>query len=240
MSIFSIRGIAVLLAALLLGLVISGRALAQDEAADRSFIFGTRLVLTSSTQLSQPPNYNWWGDKLPMEYNYAVGTIVKTVNEARSARGDERMIQYRDYPVSIGGDVQNGDKWEYWIDFMKMSPADVQVVMEAFPLTGEFSDLPTELRPVSSGYFWKNSQDGSAVSIDLPGGTLEVSPSMAFEDAWQAVNGNLKDYFGMDVKFDLYLSHSRTAGGYNSFDVSVTVYMDDSWQNNGGYPVEYD
>ena len=225
-----------LLAAAVL-LPVSG-ARAQEDSS-RDYIFGTRLVIFSPNNLSGP-NYAWWGDKLPMEYNYAVGTIVKTVNEARSARGDERMIQYRDYPVSIGGDVQNGDKWEYWIDFMKMSPADVQVVMEAFPLTGEFSDLPTELRPVSSGYFWKNSQDGSAVSIDLPGGTLEVSPSMAFEDAWQAVNGNLKDYFGMDVKFDLYLSHSRTAGGYNSFDVSVTVYMDDSWQNNGGYPVEYD
>lgn len=206
-------------------------ALAEDDASQ--FIFGTRLVIISPTQISMP-NYGWWADKLPMEYSYAMGTIVNTVNAERTARGEKTMVDYKSYPITIGGELQTDLGWEYSIDFQHMLPVDVDVVMGTYPLSGELSDLKTELRPVSTGYFWANTQDGSPVSLELPGTSMTIEAADGYNATWDRVNSSLKAYFGREVKFDMGMNRFRSAAGYDSFDVNLTIYMDDSYLNSGG------
>ena len=232
----TIRFAVLLVTAVLFGL--AGSALAQDDA-DPKYIFGTRYVLISPSNMSGP-NYAWWGDKLPMEYTHAVGTIVKTVNEARKARGNNEVIDYKTYPVNVGGEMQKGENWEYYIDFQKMSPQDVAVVLAAFPMEGALADLKTEMRPVGTGYFYQSSQEGGPVTVSLPGGDMTFESSTDFEAAWDAVDAQLTEYFGSSVKFDMGLNRYKGAAGYNSFDVNITIYMDDSWQNGGMAEPYYD
>ncbi|MEZ5338077.1 MAG: hypothetical protein R3F46_07390 [bacterium] len=213
-------------------------ARAQEDSG-RDYIFGTRLVIISPNNLSGP-NYAWWGDKLPMPYTHAVGWIVQIVNEARAERGNNEVVNYREYPVSINGEIQKGDSWEYYIDFMKMSPEDVQVVLDQFPMEGAMADLRTEIRPVSMGNYYGNSQEGGSVSLALPGGDMQFSPQVSYDENWNRVSQRLTDYFGREVKFDMSMNRYKAANGYNSFDVSVTIYMDDSWEMGAGYPTEYD
>ena len=204
-------------------------------AEDSDYAFGTKLVIISTQQISMP-NYGWWAEKLPMEYSYAVGTIIKTVNEARSARGNPQVIDYKTYPIQIGGELQTDKGWEYNIDFQHMLPEDIDVILAAYPLVGELSDLQTELRPVSTGYFYVSSQDASPVTLDLPGGSLTVEAADGFNATWDRVNAALEQYFGREVKFDLSMNRYRGAAGYNNFDLNVTIYMDDSFTNSGDNP----
>lgn len=219
-------------------LIESSTPTAAQEQDERMYIFGTRLVLISPNQLVGPPSYGWWGDKLPMEYTHATGTIIKTVNEARAERGEQRRVDYKSYPIVIGGEMQRNGMWEYSIDFQQMYPADIEVVMAKFPLEGVLSDLQTEIRPVSTGYYYGSSQDGSAVNIALPGAELTFSSEQSFEQSKAAVAEALNNYFGRNLAFDLGISRYYSASGYDNFDVTITVYMDDSYKD-GGYPIQY-
>jgi hypothetical protein len=218
-----------LLAALLFSAALLPQtAEAEDEASE--FIFGTRLVIISPAQITSP-NYGWWADKLPMEYSYAIGTIIKTVNAEREARGETRMVDYKSYPITIGGETQTDLGWEYSVDFQRMLPVDLDVVMAAYPLTGELADLKTELRPVSNGYFWASTQDGSPVTLELPGSSMTIEAADGYSAIWDRISSTLKAYFGREVKFDLGMNRFRSAAGYDSFDVNLTIYMDDTYMN---------
>ena len=222
---------AVQLAAILAIALILPRPGLADDGND--YAFGTKLVIISPQQISMP-NYGWWADKLPMEYSYAIGTIIKTVNEARLARGNSMVIDYKTYPIQVGSELQTDKGWEYSIDFQHMTPTDLDVILAAFPLEGELSDLATEIRPVSTGYFYVSSQDGSPVTLDLPGGSMTVEASDGFNATWDRVSSALQGYFGREVKFDLSMNRYRGAAGYNNFDLNVTIYMDESYVYNGG------
>ncbi len=227
----------------MLGLAISAMLVQTSMAQEpdqRNFIFGTRLVLTSPTQITSP-NYGWWGDRLPMPYTHAIGWIVQVVNEARADSGNDLLVDYKSYPVVIGSEFQTDNGWEYSIDFLQMLPEDLDVILGSFPLEGAFSDLPMEIRPVSTGYYYGSAQDGQPVSLQIPGGPLSIAADAGYDATWARINDLLSTFIGAEVKFDLGMNQYRSASGYNNFDVNLTVYVDDSWQNQS-YPLysEYD
>lgn len=225
----------------LLALLAMTAVMARPADADEAdmYVFGTKFVLTSPRQLVDP-NTGWWADLLPTEYSYSIGTIVSAVNEARKARGVSEMIDVKTYPVSVGGEMPAGKDYEYNIDFMRMTPEDVQVVLEKFPLTGKLSDLPHELRPIGVGYFYANTtQPGGSLALDLAGQKLAISPDASFTSVQQMVADALAARFAGRAKFDLSLNRYTAATGTNSFDVNVTVYLDGA-ENNPGYAAPYD
>jgi hypothetical protein len=228
---------AVVLATLLLATAATSRPALADEAD--MFVFGTRLVLTSPRQLADP-NSGWWAEILPMEYNYAPGTLIKAVNTARAARGMQEMVAYKDYPIQLGGETPVGNGFEYNIDFMHMSPEDVNVILAQFPLTGVLSDLKTEMRPVGIGYYYANSTEpGGSIKLSLPGQALQISADDSFVSVQKMVADALAARFAGRAKFDLSLSRYTAALGTSSFDVNVTVYLDGA-ENNAGYPAPYE
>jgi hypothetical protein len=196
-----------------------------DSEADPAYVFGTTLVLHSTRQLADP-NKTWWGDLLPMEYRFSIGSIVDAVNKARALRGQTVMVDVTTYPINVGGEFSVDGGWEYTIDFQKMFPQDVEVVLEKFPLTGVFADLKRDVRPVRVGYFWANNQLGEEVKLELPGFDLVVSPDEGFGVVRERIAELLTAQFAGRAKFDLSMNRYSAASGYQSFDVSITVYLD--------------
>jgi hypothetical protein len=192
------------------------------------YVFGTSLVLTSPRQLTDP-NTGWWAELLPMEYSYASGSIVKAVNAARAARGVKEMIDYKLYPVSIGGETAVDGGYEYNIDFQRMTPDDVAAVQAQFPLQGVLGDLKTELRPLRIGYFNTDNMQsgGTTLTLDMLGQKLVFSDSDSFASARDKVANAVAAYFGDRAKIDF--SYSRTTGaaaGMESASIYVTIYLD--------------
>ena len=211
---------------LLLGAVavlnMAGAARAQEDP--REFLLGTQLILKSTSQLTDP-NTGWWAELLPMEFNYAQGTIIKVVNAARQARGETDLIDYRSYPIAIGGEMQVGASYEYNIDFNRMRPADVEVILQNFPLEGPLSDLQTELRPVKMGWFNANSQTGSA-TLTIFGESETFTRDDSFNTAQAKAASLLQRAFGRPVDFDMSFSNYYSLNGYNSTDISLTIYLE--------------
>lgn len=208
---------------------------AADEEQDNTYVFGTTLVLHSPRQLADPAKA-WWGDLLPTAYRYSIGSIVDAVNAARMARGETVMVDVSTYPINIGGEFSSNGGWEYRIDFQKMYPADVEVVLTQFPMTGIFADLKRELRPVRIGYFWGNDPEGEQVTIALPGMDFVVNPEEGFSLIKERLAELLSAQFGGRARFDLGLNRYSAAMGHESLDVNITIYLDGAESDvNYGY-----
>jgi hypothetical protein len=224
-----------LLSAVVIAATLALPALAQEDPRD--YLLGTQLVLKSGAQLSYPET-NWWAELLPMEYQYAQGSIIKAVNEARAARGVSEMIAYNSYPIMIGSEMQVGSGWEYNIDFARMTPEDVAVVQAAFPFTGALSDLQQELRPFRVGWFNASSPEGNAV-LTIFGQSETFTRDDSFNTARTKAAGLLERAFGSPLKFDFGFNCYYSEGGYNSLDVNLTVYLDGYDAGMGGAPIPY-
>jgi hypothetical protein len=224
-------------AVLLLAAVLFTAGPASAEEADM-YVFGTKLVLTSPRQLMDP-NSGWWADLLPTEYSYSIGSIVAAVNAAREARGVTEKIDVKTYPISIGGETPVSGGYEYNIDFARMTPADVDVVLAQFPLTGKLSDLPRDIRPIGIGYFYANTTEpNGTLALALAGSNVSIDAGHSFNTVHDMIAQVLQQRFGDRAKFDLSLNRYSSAMGTSSFDVNVTVYLDGAEQSPQYMPME--
>jgi hypothetical protein len=225
MKALSLNSIAIAVASLF---ALPGLAAAQND-----YVFGTSLVLISPRQLTDP-NSGWWADALPMEYNSAQGTIVKAINAARQARGVTEMIDWKTYPIQLGGENVVNGQYEYNIDFQRMTPEDIEVALAQFPFEGALSDLQHEIRPLRMGYFNADSmQPGvTTLNLDLLGTRLTFTTSEGFAAARDKVAAVLADKFSGRAKFDMSWNcfTSAQATG-DSFNIYITVYLDGAEKN---------
>jgi hypothetical protein len=220
----------------LLAVALSAPVSAQDDPRD--YLLGTQLIIKSPIQLTDP-NMGWWAELLPMEYNYAQGTIIKVVNEARVARGVTEMIDYKSYPIGIGGEMPADRGYEYNIDFNKLTPADVEVVLANFPFSGVLSDLQQELRPIKTGWFNANGPEGTA-TLTIFGESETFTRDDSFNTARQKADALLTRVFGHSVPFDMSFNNYFSLGGYSSLDISLTVYLEGYDQGMPGFPRPYE
>ena len=196
-------------------------------AAEDDYLFGTQLVLISPTQLDVKNAY--WVDMLPKPYSYSQGTIIDAINAARAVRGVKTEVDVATYPISIGSEMQRSGKWEYNIDFHWMTPADVEVVLKGFPLTGKLAGLDHVLRPLKTALFPSNpTADGLSASIDLLGAKLTLTGDDSFNAFKARITDLLTKRFGDRAKFDLSLDDIYMVSGTNQNGVAftLTVYLD--------------
>lgn len=200
-----------------------------ESVAQPQYLLGTTLVLKSPAQIPTPPN-GYWGDALPVEYRFGICYIVDAINAARSARGESVMIDVTKYPINPGGEMQTDSGWEYTVDFQGMQPADVDVALAKFPMTGAFAGLAHEYREVSNGYF-SGDTTGDSLTVDVLGHQVTLSTRDSFAAMREKLLAELKAIFGEGASFDISISIYQSAyAATTNFNASASVYL------NGAQP----
>lgn len=202
--------------------LVHSTALAADKE-EGNYMLGSQLVITSASQLVEPAR-GWWADLLPLDYNFGQLNLVNAVNASRKARGVTTMIDVKNYPIAVGGEMQVEGGWDYTIDFNRMSPEDVDAVLAAFPMSGKLADTRMRVRPLNYGYVYAHSDNGNPAELVWEGQTISVAWGESFDSVYGKVSSMLKS-LAPDASFDLSLNQYLPANGVKSMDVSVSVYL---------------
>jgi hypothetical protein len=197
----------------------------MSDAQFTAEYFGTTLVFTSPTQLDNYDLGTYWSDKLPQELLSNHQYLIGVVNAARMSAG-QPLLNPAEYLISIGWETPNGSAFEYHIDFMDMTPSDVDRIIGA--LGGEGKMLPgtaLSVRPLTMRSFYASSTEGSTVTLPFGGQTMNIDVSGSLATARNSIAQALKQRYGKDVAFSLYLTQSDSLDGVESYDVSVYCDM---------------
>lgn len=227
-----------LLMLILVLFAVPAMALADDltESDYVDYYFGTDVVLKTPTQVTDR-SQTYWGDLLPQEYMYGQAALVDVINQAREDAGRDDLLDVALYPISIGNDRQaEGGGWEYFIEFRDCTPTEAKLVLDKFGLGDAFADAEITYEPVKIAYFSNYISDIGIISLELPGGVVQLDPDAPVSQYFDDIDKVLRAKYGDKFKTEIYYSVGSSVVAEDSTSISVTVYLDGAEQSMGfGY-----